>query len=97
MARMIENMGGGKPKPGAKPAAPADKKPAGPPRRFDFSLLRKMMATNASAVIEPISGVHNVYFVFKNSKAGTNQQLMQMVEIQFQNTIPPPMAPTAKK
>lgn len=92
MARMIENMGGGKPKPGAKPAPVADKKPAGPPRKFDFSLLRKMMATNATAAIEPISGVHNVYFVFKNSKAGANQPLMQMVEIQFQNTIPLPMA-----
>ena len=97
MARMIENMGGGKPKPGAKPAPAADKKPSGPPKGFDFSMLRKMMATNASAAIEPINGVHNVYFVFKNSKAGANQPLMQMVEIQFQNTIPPPMAPAAKK
>ena len=97
MARMIENMGGGKPKPGAKPAPAADKKPSGPPKGFDFRMLRKMMATNASAAIEPINGVYNVYFVFKNSKAGTNQPLMQMVEIQFQNTIPPPMAPAAKK
>jgi cytochrome c len=88
MARMIENMGGGKPKPGAKPAAAA-KKPAGPPAKFDFSMMRKMMATHATAVLSPVTGMHNVYFVFKNSKAGAKQPLMQMVEIQFQNAIPP--------
>ena len=92
MARMMENMGGSKPKPGAKPVA--NKQPSGPPKNFDFSLLRKLMATNTSAVISPVAGLHNVYFVFKNSNAGAKQPLMQMVEIQFQNNI---ITPVAKK
>ena len=57
-------------------------------------MITKNDATSATASYFTNEGLHNVYFVFKNSKAGAKQPLMQMVEIQFQNTIPPP---TAKK
>ena len=36
-----------------------------------------------SAAIAPTTGIHDVYFVFKNSKAGANQVLMQVGGIRF--------------
>jgi cytochrome c len=59
--------------------------------QFDFSLLRKLMATHAKASLEQTEGVHDVYFVFKNPKAAANQIIVQMVEIEFQNNIAKPL------
>lgn len=58
----------------------------GPPPPIDFGALRKLMATTVSAGIEPVSGSHDIYFVFRNPKAGTNQIIAQMMEIQFRNS-----------
>ena len=65
-----------------------DKKASNQPKEFDFSLLRKLMATKAMAPISAEEGIHKVFFVFRNPKAEANQPLMQMVEIQFQNKVP---------
>jgi cytochrome c len=86
-ARIMEMMGGKKP--GQKPAAsaapaPKDNKPARP--KFDYSLISKLLSTRVSANLTPVEGMHNVYFVFKNNKAQQKQPLMQMMEIDFQNT-----------
>ncbi|HTE32988.1 MAG TPA: PQQ-dependent sugar dehydrogenase [Chryseolinea sp.] len=62
---------------------------AAPP--IDFSLLRKLMSVHATAPIEQTDGIHDVYFVFKNPQATTNQIIVQMVEIQFQNSVPKPI------
>ncbi len=60
-------------------------KPGAPP--VDRSAVRRMMSTHAKATLEPIEGIHNIYFVFKNPTASANQILMQMIEIQFQNEV----------
>lgn len=55
---------------------------------INFGAMRKLMATQAKATLEPVDGIHDLYFVFKNPKASANQILMGMQEIQFQNEIP---------
>ena len=60
-------------------------KPGAPP--VDRNAARRMMSTQAKAALEPVEGVHDLYFVFKNSTASANQILMQMLEIQFQNEV----------
>ncbi|MES1215119.1 MAG: c-type cytochrome, partial [Bacteroidota bacterium] len=69
-----------KDKPGAKAAAPKA------PPKIDFDAIMKMMNVQASAKIEPTEGFHKIYFVFKNDKGGDDKIIMQMVEINFQNT-----------
>jgi cytochrome c len=54
---------------------------------IDFSMLRRLMSSHPRAVLDRVEGVHDIYFVFKNPKAGENTIVMQMVEIQFQNEI----------
>lgn len=87
-ARLMENMGGGKgkaaPKPkAAPPAGSGDKKKQAP--AFDFSMLRKLLSTQASAALKPTEGMHDLYFVFRNKDAKKGQPLMQVVEINFMN------------
>lgn len=57
------------------------------PQPVDFAARRRMMSTVASATLEPAEGLHDVYFVFKNSSAASNQVIMQVLEIQFQNGV----------
>jgi cytochrome c len=83
--RLMENMGGGKPKEDPKKQAP---KPTLSAATIDFNMLRRLMSTKVDAPLTPADGVHNIYFVFKNSKASANQPLMQVTEIEFQNAIP---------
>jgi cytochrome c len=61
-------------------------KPGAPP--VDRAAARRMMLTRAKATLDPVEGAHDLYFVFKNPKAGENQILMTMQDIQFQNEIP---------
>jgi cytochrome c len=61
-------------------------KPGAPP--VDRAAARRMMLTQAKATLESAEGVHDLYFVFKNPKAGENQILMTMQDIQFLNEIP---------
>ncbi|MBX7124271.1 MAG: PQQ-dependent sugar dehydrogenase [Cyclobacteriaceae bacterium] len=57
-------------------------KNAGP---IDFGAMRKLMSTNAGATIEPQTGAHDIYFVFRNPEAKPSQILVQMMEIEFKN------------
>ena len=61
-------------------------KPGAPP--VDRNAMRRLMSTQAKATLEQVEGVHDLYFVFKNPKGTSNQILMQMMEIQFQNELP---------
>ena len=43
------------------------------------------MSINTQIALEPVDGMHDIYFVFTNSKATPNDPLMQMIEIEFKN------------
>ena len=43
----------------------------------------RRMAQTVKADLTPTSGLHDVYFVFKNPKATPDQFLMQVMNIQF--------------
>jgi len=102
-ARFLENAGGNKGKAnakgGAKPGAAGAggaKKAAQPrfdPSKFDFNLLRRMMATHNTVNVPETDGRHTIYIVAKNQNGGEDKVLMQLVEIQFRNTIAPPPPP----
>ncbi|MEP7375765.1 MAG: PQQ-dependent sugar dehydrogenase [Chitinophagaceae bacterium] len=80
--RLMENAGTS-----SKNSKTKSKKDKGPaePAGFDFSKLIELMSTQVGAPINAVDGVHNIYFVFKNSKAGLDEPLMQVVEIRFLN------------
>ncbi|SDL26300.1 cytochrome c [Catalinimonas alkaloidigena] len=46
--------------------------------------------TEAVAPLEPTQGRHDVYFVFRNPEAKTDRFVMNVVELEFQNTDAPP-------
>jgi len=69
-----------------------DGKP-GPPVQLDPAVRRRMSSIQSYAPIENAEGMHDVYFVFTNPEAKANQILVQMVSIQFQNSIPAPKKP----
>ncbi len=96
-ARIMEMMGGGKKKKQAQAAAPAkadtSKQQKAP--EFDFSMLAELLARHALTAITPVDGMHNIYFVFRNSAAKANQPLMQVTSINFR--IAPSPMPVAKK
>jgi cytochrome c len=100
-ARVFE-MIGGKGKAGAAAKGKGvdkktdSKKKAGSAADFDFDMFRKMLSVKAQATLEPVDGVHKVYIVCKNPKAGDSEILMDMIGINFQNQIPP-AAPVASK
>ncbi len=79
-ADSAQNAGGAK---AAKPTAPP-KKQAKAPRKIpdDFNPFAGM---GSKLDIKPISGLHDVYFVFKNDKANAEAQLMSVSNIQFNN------------
>ena len=60
---------------------------------IDFDQIMKLLSIHKTVAIPPTDGMHNVYFVFKNSKAEPKQPLMQVMSIEFQNTA----TPVAKK
>jgi len=70
-----------KEKPGAKAAAPKA------PPKIDYDMIMKLMNVETKAIIAPIEGFHKIYFVFKNDKAGDDKTIMQMVQINFKNTV----------
>jgi len=84
-ARIMEMMGG-KAKPDKASSAKADttKKEQAP--EFDFGMLQQLLARHAMANITPVDGMHNIYFVFKNTAAKAKEPLMQVTEIHFNNT-----------
>jgi cytochrome c len=63
--------------PGA--AAPGAAAPAG----GGMAAAMRRMAQTVKADLTPTSGLHDVYFVFKNPKATPDQFLMQLMSIQF--------------
>lgn len=71
-------------KPAAKPGA--NQKQQAPPK-IDYDAIMKLMNVNTSAAVTPVNGFHKIYFVFKNSAAGPDTILMQMVRINFSNPI----------
>jgi cytochrome c len=90
-ARIMEMMGGktkanGKPKTQVAPQGTQSKGNKQGRPRFDYSMLAKLLSTEAVASLAPTEGIHTVYLVFKNPQAKAKQPLMQMVEINFQNT-----------
>jgi cytochrome c len=89
-ARIME-MIGGKPKPGQKQKAPPAAKPGADTKKqkpaFDMDMIMKLMSTHASASLSSAEGMHTVYFVFRNKGAKSNQTLMQVMNIEFQNTV----------
>jgi cytochrome c len=85
-ARLMENMGGGsKSKKKSRSKVDTAKRKQAPP--IDFDAIQKLLATHAIASVAPVTGLHNVYFIFKNNKAAANQLLMQVEEIDFQNKV----------
>ena len=64
---------------------PKAKKPTGPPSAagIDFNALRKIMSIVKVAKIEPTTGEHDVYIVFRNPKAQPGQILVQVVQSTF--------------
>lgn len=58
-----------------------------PPPPMDAATRRRLSSLQANAILEPVEGLHDVYFVFRSPKAATNQILMQVQEIQFQNSL----------
>jgi len=50
------------------------------------------MAVHATIPLQAVEGMHNVYFVFRNSKAKAKQPLMQVTSIEFQNKVAAPVA-----
>lgn len=56
-----------------------------PPEGVDPVTWRRSRHTQAQAKLQPVEGVHNVYFVFKNPDANAEQILVQISEIQFLN------------
>ncbi|MGC3943044.1 MAG: PQQ-dependent sugar dehydrogenase [Chryseolinea sp.] len=50
---------------------------------IDFNLMCKLMSINKSAKLEPTTGQHDVYFVFRNPKAESGQILVQVVQSTF--------------
>jgi cytochrome c len=49
----------------------------------DFNAMRKLMSINTVAKLEPTTGEHDVYFVFRNPKAESGQILVQVVQATF--------------
>lgn len=50
---------------------------------IDFNAMRKLMSINTTAKLESTAGVHDVYMVFRNSKAESGQILLQVVQSTF--------------
>ncbi|MCW3117600.1 MAG: hypothetical protein JWM28_1682 [Chitinophagaceae bacterium] len=75
----------------AKPKEKSGAKAAGPkaPPKIDFDAIMKLMNVQTKAVIVPTEGFHKIYFVFKNGKAGEDKTIMQVVQLNFQNTLQP--------
>ena len=68
------------------PTASAKKGTTQPqPPPMDPAARRRMMSTLVDAVLKPVEGLHDLYFVFKNSSAASNQIIMQVLEIEFKN------------
>jgi len=88
-ARIMEMMGGkAKPKKASAKADTAKKQQA---PEFDFSILQQLLAKHAMTSITPVEGMHNIYFVFRNSNAKSKQPLMEVTAIHFKNTASPPV------
>jgi cytochrome c len=83
--KLMAEMAAKAPKPAAAKPGDAPKKPA----PMDMNLLRKLMSIHTEAALEPVEGQRNLYFVFRNEKAKSNQIIMQMIEISFQEGAKP--------
>jgi cytochrome c len=68
-----------KPTKGGKPTPPLSAS------NIDFNMMRRLMAINTQISLEPVEGMHDIYFVFTNAKATPNDVLVQMIEIEFKN------------
>lgn len=84
-ANATQNNGGAKAAAPAKPAKAAPPSKAGAkPKGPDMASFAKMMAGMATKIdIKDITGLHDVYFVFKNDKAKPSQPLMSVSNVKF--------------
>ena len=78
-----------------QPQSGANRRNSGtqPAPRLDFAARMRMSSIHAVIALDQVEGDHDVYFVFKNPQAATNQILMQVVEIEFRQNVsksPPP-------
>jgi cytochrome c len=77
-ANSVQNAGGAKPKEAAKAAPKAAPKKA--PASFN-----PFARPGIKLPIKSVNGVHDLYFVFKNEKAGPKDQLMSFSSINLSN------------
>ncbi len=72
-----------------QPQAGANRRNSGtqPPPQLDFAARMRMSSIHAVIALDQVEGDHDVYFVFKNPQAATNQILMQVVEIEFRPNV----------
>jgi hypothetical protein len=54
-------------------------------------MLQQLLAKHAITSITPVDGIHNIYFVFRNSSATAKQPLMEVTAIDFKNTASMPV------
>jgi cytochrome c len=62
-------------------AAAKASQPAPPPP--DFATRMRMVSTIADIPVAPVTGPHDIYFVFRNPAAAANQILIQVNQIEF--------------
>jgi cytochrome c len=62
-----------------------------PEKGVDMITWRRMRAAQAQAIIQPTTGTHNLYFVFKNETASADQILVHIDEILFMNHTADPL------
>jgi cytochrome c len=75
------------------PPSAQNRRNTGPPApQPDFATRMRMSSIHAVIPIEGVEGPHDVYFVFKNPQAASNQILMQVIEIEFRQQLSPPKA-----
>lgn len=71
-------------RPGSATAtAPASVSATAPAAAPDRNAMMRRMSQTVKAAISPTTGMHTVYFVFKNPKAAPDQVLMQVVSVRF--------------
>jgi cytochrome c len=85
-ANAAQNSGGAKTK--QSPTAPvAPKKPAAAKKPAGFS--NPFAIPGIKTDIKPVSGLHDLYFVFKNENVKGDQPLMSVSNIKFNNVKQP--------
>jgi cytochrome c len=61
-----------------------------PPQGVDPTAWRRANYNKAQIKLSSVSGIHDVYFIFKNPDAKAEEVLMSVTEIAFLNLLAPP-------